>query len=183
MEFREQKHLSFSSQTVGKIIVFSLFIFLCATAQSSLFPASGFFSASPDLVLCAVVGLAVYDGEKSGAVAGIGGGMLVEAFGGGAHILMFPLFYMLIGFTYGILTRIFLNKNFLSWVVYMLIAVSAREVLSLIHIFVTESDLNLLLAFTEIILPEFVITLIFSIPLYFISRVCARPFHKKIEMD
>jgi rod shape-determining protein MreD len=184
MEFKEQKrHDFFSSYNIGKILLFSLIIFLAGVLQSSFFPALSMLSASPDLVLLAVIGFAVYDGERSGAAAGIGGGILVEALGGGANILLFPLFYMLCGYIFGIVSRIFLNRNFISWLLYIIIGISLRGALSLVHSIFTEIDVTVYLILTEVIIPEYFITLICSLPMYFVVRAASRPFHKKIEME
>ncbi len=184
MEFKEQKrHDFFSSYNIGKILLFSLLIFFSGVLQSSLFPALSMFPASPDLVLISVIGLAVYDGERSGAAAGIGGGILVEALGGGAHILFLPLFYMLCGYIFGIVSRVFLNRNFISWLLYILIGTALRSALSLLHSMFTEIDINVYLIFTEIIIPEYFITLACSVPMFFLVRAASRPFHKKIEME
>ncbi len=183
MDFKEQKHHAlFSSHNVGRVILFSLFVFFSGVLQSSLFSAS-FMPATPDLLLISVIGLAVYDGERSGAVAGICAGVLAEAFGGGAHILFFPLFYMLCGYGFGIVSRIFLNRNFLSWMLYILIGSALRACLSIVHAMFTETDINLYLIFTEIVIPEYLITLICSVPMYFTVRMTVRPFHKKMEME
>ncbi|MBQ4140333.1 MAG: hypothetical protein IJD70_03250 [Clostridia bacterium] len=184
MEFKEQKHHGlFSSQTVGRILLFSVLIFLSGVLQSSLFSAIVFIPATPDLLLISVIGLAVYDGERSGAVAGISAGVLAEAFGGGAHILFFPLFYMLCGYFFGVVSRVFLNRNFISWMLYILIGAAFRSSLSIIHSMFAENDINLYLIFTEIVIPEYFLTLLCSIPMYFIVRMTVRPFHKKIEME
>ncbi len=185
MEFKEQKHHAiFSSHTIGRILIFSLLVFLSGSLQSSFFAAVSFIPATPDLVLIAVIGLAVYDGERSGAVSGICGGVLVEAFGGGAHMLFMPLFYMLCGYFFGVVSRVFLNRNFISWLLYILIGAALRSALSLVHGIFSETDVNIIyLIFTEIIIPEYFVTLVCSIPMYFIVRAAVRPFHKKIEME
>jgi len=121
--------------------------------------------------------------ERSGAVAGIGGGVLLEALGGGAHILLMPLFYMLCGYIFGIVSRVFLNRNFISWLLYILIGTAMRGALSLFHLMLTEVDVNIYLMFTEVIIPEYFITLICAVPMYFPVRAASRPFHKKIEME
>ncbi len=184
MEFKEQKHHGiFSSHTVGRILLFSLLVFISGALQSSFFAAAGFIPATPDLLLISVIGLAVYDGERSGAVSGICAGVLAEAFGGGAHMLFFPLFYMLCGYFFGVVSRIFLNRNFISWLLYILIGATFRGALSIVHSMFAETDINLYLIFTEIVIPEYFITLLCSIPMYFIVRMTVRPFHKKIEME
>lgn len=184
MEFKEQKrHGLFSSQTMGRIWLFSLLVFIAGALQSSFFASVSFIPATPDLLLICVIGLAVYDGERSGAVSGIAAGVLAEAFGGGAHMLFFPLFYMLCGYFFGVVSRIFLNRNFISWMLYILIGTALRAGLSVIHAMLSETDINLYLIFTEIVIPEYFLTLLCSIPMYFLVRVTVRPFHKKIEME
>lgn len=184
MEFKEQKRQDFfSSQNIGKILLFTILVFFSGVLQSSLFPALTMLPASPDLVLLSVIGLAVYDGERSGAIAGIGGGILVEALGGGAHILLFPLFYMLCGYIFGIVSRIFLNRNFVSWLLYILIGISLRAALALVHLIFTEVDMTVYAVLTEVIIPEYFVTLICAVPIYFLVRATCRPFHKKIEME
>ena len=184
MEFKEQKRQDFfSSQNIGKILLFTILVFFSGVLQSSLFPALTMLPASPDLVLLSVIGLAVYDGERSGAIAGIGGGILVEALGGGAHILLFPLFYMLCGYILGIVSRIFLNRNFVSWLLYILIGISLRAALALVHLIFTEVDMTVYAVLTEVIIPEYFVTLICAVPMYFLVRATCRPFHKKIEME
>lgn len=184
MEFKERTHHPlFSSHTIGKILLFSLLVFLSGVLQSSFFSAIAFLPAAPDLVLIAVIGLAVYDGERTGAVAGICGGVLVEAFGGGAHMLFMPLFYMLCGYFFGAVSRVFLNRNFVSWILYSLIGASLRASLSLLHAMLFETDINVYLIFTEIVVPEYFATLICALPMYFLIRAAVRPFHKKLEME
>lgn len=184
MEFNERgQHPFLSSYTAGKIILFSLLVFISACLQSSFFSAAVFFSAVPDLVLISVIGIAVYDGERSGAVAGVFGGVVLEAFGAGGDIMMLPLFYMLCGFFFGIAAHLLFNKNFISWMLYCIIGAAFRSVLSIVHAVLVESDVNILLIFTEIVIPEYFITLLMSPIMYFAVRAAVRPFHKKIEME
>ena len=69
MEIQSQQSGPFSKRTVGMIILDTLLIFTCGVIQTSFFPALSIFRASPDLLLSAVIGLAVWQGEKSGAVS------------------------------------------------------------------------------------------------------------------
>ena len=172
-----------SSYTAGKILLFSLAVFLSACLQSSFFSALAIFSAIPDLVLLCVIGIAVYDGEKSGAVAGVFGGVVIEAFGAGGNIMMLPLFYMLCGFFFGIAAHLLFNKNFISWLLYCVIGAAFRAMLSVIHAVLVENDVNVLLIFTEIVIPEYFITIILSPLMYLPIKAVVRPFHKKIEME
>lgn len=184
MELNERQHRTvLSSSLAGKVLLFSLLIFLSACLQSSFFSAVTFIGAVPDLVLIAVIGIAVYDGERSGAIAGILGGVVVEAFGAGGYIMMLPLFYMLCGFFFGIAARVLFNKNFISWTLYCLIGAALRALLSLVHAILVENDVNVLLIFTEIVIPEYFLTVLLSPLMYLPVRAVIRPFHKKIEME
>ena len=184
MELNERGHRPLlSSYTAGKVLLFSLLVFLSACLQSSFFSAAVFFSAIPDLVLISVIGISVYDGEKSGAVSGIFGGVVLEAFGAGGDIMMLPLFYMLCGFFFGIAAHLLFNKNFISWLLYCIIGAAFRSVFSIVHAVLVESDVNILLIFTEIVIPEYFITLLLSPIMYLPVRATVCPFHKKIEME
>ena len=77
MEIKEQaREPLLSSKTLGKCLLFFLLLFLVSSAQVSFFSAAAFFPATPDILLAAVVGLAVADGERTGAVSGIAAGVL-----------------------------------------------------------------------------------------------------------
>lgn len=183
MEFKERPHEPFfSTQTFGKILVFSLLVVGAAVLQTSFFGAAGFFPAAPDLLLSVIVGIAIYDGERSAAVAGIGAGFLCEALGGAGTALM-PVFYLLTGYTVGIFSRIFLRKNFLSWIVVIIAAASVKTVIGLVYLLATEKHFNFIVALIHQLAPEFLMTVLFSLPILLLSRACARPFHKQIELD
>ncbi len=183
MDIKEQKGGGFFTPAMlGRILLFSILVFFSGVLQSSLF-ATLPLPATPDLILLAVLGLAVYDGEKSGAIAGVCGGVFAEALGAGASILFLPLFYMICGYFFGIVSRLLLNRNFISWLLYIIVGAALRSGLSLIHAMLFETDVNLYLIFTNVVIPEYFITLICSVPMYFAVRMTVRPFHKMIEME
>ena len=87
------------------------------------------------------------------------------------------------GYIFGIVSRIFLNRNFVSWLLYILIGISLRAALALVHLIFTEVDMTVYAVLTEVIIPEYFVTLICAVPMYFLVRATCRPFHKKIEME
>ncbi len=183
MEIKEQaKDPLLSSKTLGRCLLFSVLLFLTAACQASFFSATAVFAATPDLLLGAVMGLAIYDGERTGAISGIAAGVFAESLGG-TGIMLMPVFYMMAGYVFGIVTRFFLNRNFLSWIVYMLIASFARGVWTLLYLAATETGFNFVTVFSRIIIPEFFMTVLFSLPMYFLCRICARPFHRRSELE
>jgi hypothetical protein len=66
---------------------------------------------------------------------------------------------------------------------YCVIGAAFRAVLSVVHAVLVETDVNILLIFTEIVIPEYFITLLMSPLMYLPVRAAVRPFHKKIEME
>ena len=162
-------------RTAVKYAVFIFYIFLTAAFQSSFFPTAGFFPAVPDVVLSAVLGFALFDGEKSGAAAGLAAGVISGALGAdGAAVL--PLFYFAVGYFCGVIAGTSLKKNLLSWSVYALAVSLARAMLSALYMVLTEDSPTLPAMFSGILLPEFAMTLIFSYFNYFLTGLLVRPF-------
>lgn len=183
MEFKDRpREPFFSTQNLLKILIFTLLIFFSAVIQTSFFGATRFFSASPDLLLAAVIGIAIYDSERSAAAAGIGAGFLCEALGG-AGTFFLPVLYLLIGYVIGIFSRVFLRRNFVSWIVVILACAGIKAVVGLLYLVCTTEHFNFIVAVVHSLAPEFILTVLFSIPMMFLTRVCARPFHKQSELE
>lgn len=183
MEYQTQQHEPlFSKKTIGRILLFSILVFSNGVIQTSFFPAVTLFPASPDLLLSAVLGLALFDGERSGAIAGIGAGMLAISLGGAGTALL-PIFYMMTGYLIGIFARINFKKNIISWFLYVMLAAAARGLLSAFYTVAAESGVNILITLSSVLVPEFVMTVLFSVFNYFLSRLCVLPFRKNSELE
>ena len=168
------------SRTVFKYIVFSLFVFITAAFQSSFFSTAAVFPAVPDLLLTAVLGFALFDGERSGAVAGIVAGVTAGALGAdGAAVL--PLFYFALGWIFGRLAAKSLRKNIITWTLCVLAAAAARSGLSALYIVVTDTQATLPGVLFGILIPEFVMTVVFSYFNYFLTGLAARPFAPRTQ--
>ena len=129
------------------------------------------------------MGLAVFDGERTGAALGIWAGVAADALGGAA-LLFSPLFYMLAGYLAGIAVRTLLGKNFPSWVVLCFAGYVCRAMISLIltAISADSASLSFSLALRRVILPEFASSFPLAMLFYFFARLVCRPFHKSMEM-
>jgi len=183
MEFQNrQSEPFFSKRTIGRIVLFGILVFGNGVIQTSFFSAVSIFPAVPDLLLSAIVGLALFDGERSGAVAGVGAGMLAIALGGSGTFLL-PVFYMLTGYLIGIFARVNFKRNLISWFLYMALAAGARTLLSVIYTVFAESGVNILTALNSVVVPEYIMTVIFSVFNYFLARLCVLPFRKSTELE
>lgn len=172
MEIQSQQSGPFSKRTVGMIILDTLLIFTCGVIQTSFFPALSIFRASPDLLLSAVIGLAVWQGEKSGAVSGIGAGIMAMSLGGAGTALL-PVFYMLSGYLTGIIAKINFKNNLLSWFIYMTAAAFSRSLFSFLYSLFALRDSNMLVTFANIVIPEFFMTVAFSVINYYLAKLCS----------
>ena len=184
VDMNEKFHINIpASRTVLKNVLFAAVIFISAVLETSFFSRVRLFSATPDIMLAIVMGLAVFDGERTGAVMGIWAGVAADALGG-SGLMFSPLFYMLIGYLAGIAVKTLLGKNFPSWIVLCFAGYVCRALLSLISAAMTANaaSLSFSTAMRHIILPEFASSFPIALLFYFIARLLCRPFHKSMEM-
>ena len=184
MDLNEKKHVNIpASRAALKTALFAAVIFICAVLETSFFSKVRLFSATPDIMLALVMGLAVFDGERTGAALGIWAGVVADAHGG-AGLMFSPLFYMLAGYLAGIAVKTLLGKNFPSWLVLCFAGYFCRALLSLISAALTAdaASLSFSVAMRHIVLPEFASSFPLAMLFYFLTRLLCRPFHKSMEM-
>ena len=167
---------------VLKYALCAVTLLLTAAFQTSFFASSGLFAAVPDLLLTLVAGLALIEGEKCGSVCGIFAGLLAFSLGGTGTMFL-PVFYCLEGYIYGVIGRTVFRRNLLSWTVYTVPLVLARSLLSLVYLLIAERIAQFWPVFLGILLPELVLTFLFSYLSYFFAWLILRPFHKKRGKD
>ena len=171
---RGQREPSALRDTV-KIVLFCLLLFLEAAFQSSFFPTAAVFPAIPDIILSAVLGIALFDGEKSAAACGIAGGVFLGALGAeGAGIL--PVFYFAAGYFAAVVAGKTLKRNLVTWSVFILAAAALRSLITAVRVVVTEVSATLPAILLGVLLPEFILTLVFSYPNYLLTRLAVRVF-------
>ncbi len=167
-----------------KTLVWGGVLFLVAVLQTSLVARIAQAlprGAVPDLLLAAVVAIAIFDGERTGAVAGIAAGFLAGALGGtGVNLL--PLCYMLCAYVCGIWSTMSLSANFASWCVYMPAAGVARAAVTLVEVALTYTDYGLADVAVRVLAPEFAATLLLSPVVYVAVRRVATLFNRRLRI-
>lgn len=163
---------------VIKSLVYGLYLVFVAALQTTVFTRFNFFGSVPDLMLTSVIVISMFEGERWGAAAGIFAGYIIDAVGSTGLSLM-PLVYMLFGYICGVLTINFLTNSLPVWGLYMIAAAIGRGIVSLIYILALYTYYPLNEAFAEIIIPEMVSTLVFSILTYGAVRLISKPFRKR----
>ena len=159
---------TYSGKRVNKKRLIIYFIFLLMlVSTTSLIDSSGLkiFNAAPALTFIAVCAIGFIFGDKSGAIFGIVGGFLTDALGF-SGVMISPIIFMFFGYLCGRLVGWFLSKNLPSFIVYGIIALLIKEIYTLLIIGVISTDFELFYILGNIILPEYLASLIFICPIY-----------------
>ena len=162
---------------VRRALVFAPVLFLLAVAQCSFFAQLKILPAVPDLMLGAVVAIAMLDSQKSAAVCGIGAGFLIDAIGA-TGLSFSPLFYMLCGAICGVTSRKML-QSFLSFTVQLGIFSLLKSFYSLAIILSKIADASFVSTLTRVLLPETLLTFVICLPTFFIIKLCMIPIDSK----
>ena len=160
-----------------RALVFTPVIFLLAVAQCSFFAQLHFLGAVPDLMLGAVVAIAILDSQRSAAVCGIGAGFVIDAIGA-SGLSFSPLFYMLCGAFCAALAKKML-PSFLSWTIQLAVFSVAKALYTFFNILYISTNIFLPDVLLRILLPEIVCTFIVSLPIFFIIKLCMIPIDSK----
>lgn len=166
---------------VVKGIIFSLMLVVCAPIQVSFFKV---FGVVPAVVLSLVCAIGFVCGEMLGCICGIIGGTFLDIIGS-EGISLSPLLFMLAGFFCGYLLKIFLRKNFVSFMVYSAAVGAARACITLGYFALKASSFSIIDIFTGTIFPELAAFILLAPVSYFLctgisrltDRICGG--HKK----
>ena len=173
---------NFFTSTTFKIIgykslVYGVALFVLAVMQTTLLARLSLFGAVPDLMLAATLTLAMHDGERTGAVAGIAAGFFCTAIGGVSSPL-YMLFAFLCGYVFGIISDHALAKNFPSFFALSVFIFLAKGIFNVIDVSLFARSFNLFGTISSVVVPELFCSLLLCSPIYFIFRALARIFNK-----
>ena len=166
---------------VKRIGVYAAVMFLLSVAENSFFASVKILPATPDLILGALVVIAVTDSKDAAIISGVLGGIISDALGG-TGVYLSPIFYLCVA----LLTWFVAHKmmaGYLSWLAVFPIACVMRAAFTLLQIYLFGRDLMLLDSLAHVILPEVIVTFVFSLPLYPIIRLCTAPLHSRHDMS
>lgn len=164
-------------ELVKRIVIYGLLIFFLSVAMSSFFANLRHLPATPDLMLGAVLAVAVIDDRRTAAIVAVVGGVAVDALGG-VGISLSPLLYLSVILTVGILSEKMLPR-FLSWLILLLPSLLLRALFTLAGFWLYTGGGSFSGIVSGVLLPEAVCTLIFSLPLYFLVTLCALPLKER----
>ena len=157
------------SSVLYKLLTYSVIFFLLSMLETVTLPLAG-AEILPDLVLCAVVAVGMAEDERVAGICGVAAGFFIDALGA-VGLCISPLLYGLCGYLAGVLIRFLLRRNFPSYIIFISCAAAARAVITLMMLYVRQGDVPLNLAFMDILVPEFLLTVLCSPVLYLIIAV------------
>ncbi|MBQ2881634.1 MAG: rod shape-determining protein MreD [Clostridia bacterium] len=150
-----------------KIILYSLGFILLFLIEAVFRPIN-LYGVAPMYVLCGVSAMGILEKEKFGAIFGLIFGLLCD-FTSGSIFGSQALVFMITGFIAGTLTEITLSKSFISTLIITEASVLVFGGLkSLFYIILNEeTPLSVLI---YVLLPKLILTLPFSILVYFMLK-------------
>lgn len=157
---------------IKRIIIYGITFFILGVAQCSFFNELSFLSATPNIILGAVAAVSLIDSQRSAAVCGIAAGFLIDALGG-TGISLSPIALLCVALLCSEIAKKIL-PTFISWVIILIPASLTGSIFTLANIFLLVGKFQLSAVFKTILLPEFILTVIFSVPLFFIIKLCVR---------
>ena len=151
-----------------KIILYSLGLVLIFLIEAVIRPIT-VFGVAPMYVLCGISAIGILEKEKFGAIFGLIFGLFCD-FTGGALFGSQALTFMITGLVAGLLTEVTLSKSFLSTLVITESSVIVFGGLKALFYTVLNEE-ELLSVILYILLPKILLTLPFSILIYFMMKL------------
>lgn len=144
------------------ILIFSIFLVVAAIFQCADIRLIG---VVPDFTFALICAIGFILGERYGAIFGISGGVLIWALGTGG-VSFSPILYTLCGYLCGALPRVILRRNFLSYLVHTAMMGGIHLLFTFLYFILLSSSYEIWQAFGKLILPEFILCVIFMIASY-----------------
>ena len=161
-----------------KCFIYSIALFILSVAQVTFFAKINLFGATPDLMLGAVLLIAMKDDQQVASICGIISGFLYCAMGGFVYPF-YMMFSFLCGYTLWFVSDRFLGKNYISYLALALLTFSLKAMFSIVETSLFAYTVNVLNMFSRAILPEFVSSIAFCSLSYLIFSGLARLLNYK----
>lgn len=158
---------------IVKCIVYTLYTVILISITGSFLYSLGYTGVVPDLILCATIAVAYFEGERVAAVYGMLSGFALEAVGSTGFSIL-PLFYMLVGCVCAMLFTTILGKNVGAYMLYVLAFGSVRCAISLIYIQFSAPNYAMGIALSRVVLPELAVSFIAAPAVFLLNYLISR---------
>lgn len=160
--------------TLKTVLLLGVTVFLLAVFQCSFLSGLTFISAIPNVVMGAVAAVAFFENERTATVFSIAAGFMLDILGG-AGLPLSPIIMLLASVLFTLVSKKML-KAFFPYLLLMIAAALASAASTLINLIFAGRVPEFSYLFSKILIPEIILTVIFSIPLYplfkLLSRLC-----------
>ena len=164
-------------QIVKRIVIFGLLALCLSTTMSSFFAQLLWLPATPDLMLGAVLAIALLDDRRTAAIFAVAGGVTVDALGGVGASLS-PLLYLGVVLAVGMLGEKML-PSFVSWLILLVPSLCLRGLFSLLGYWTFVGKISMEGVFSSVLLPEAIATFLFCLPIYGLVKLCLLPLRDR----
>ena len=171
MNIRMQGELPRSS-TIKKTAIYGVLIFFIAIAQCSFFPNLTFLAATPNVAIGAVAAIALFESERVLCVFAISAGFILDAIGG-SGVLVSPLIMLAVSVILSLISRKML-KGFFPYTLILAVASALSALSTYIRLLISGTLPSYSYLFLKLLLPELLMTFIFSLPLYIIFKTASK---------
>ena len=155
-----------------RVIIYGVAVFILCVAQCSFFTRLSFLDVVPDIVMGVVAVIALLDSQKTALICAIASGFLLDAIGG-AGISLMPFAFFLVAIVASEISKKMLVSIF-TWIIVLSASAFTKAVFSLMYIFLSYEGIVVSTVIKTIIAPEFFLTLLFSLPLFYIMKPLSR---------
>ena len=156
-----------------KWCIYSIALFVLSIAQVTFFVKINVLGATPDLMLGAVLLIAMKEDQRVSSICGIVSGFLYCAMGGFVYPF-YMMFSFLCGYVLWIISDRFLGKNYVSYLALAILTFGLKALFNVIEASLFAYTINLLNMFTIAIIPEFISSMVFCTVSYLIFSVLTR---------
>ena len=146
------------------IVCFSLFASVCVFLQCADISVIG---VRPDITFALICAIGFVLGEAYGSIFGLCAGLLIMYLGS-SGISFSPVMYTLCGYFCGVLPKFIFRRNFLSYLIYSAIMGGVHVIFTVIYYFLVSQSFEIWLVIARKIIPDFLITSVCMIPMYFL---------------
>lgn len=165
------------SAIIRRILFYTPTFFILGILQCSFFTELSFISAVPNIVMGAVAAVAFLDSMHTSVICALASGFMIDALGS-SGISLSPIAFLVIALVASEISKKIL-PTFIAYFAVIIPSVALNSIFTIIKIFFATGELRFLSIFKPILLPEFILTLIFSLPLFFIIGALAYAVDKK----
>ena len=159
-------------------VLVGILLLILSVLQVSLFSRFRLLGAVPDLMICAVLCIAYFNGKFVGAITGIAAGFLIEAIGSGG-VMILAVCYLFCGYLVGHYARTAIPRRYSVYLIYLAVILLYRAAITVFYACISYADINLPLILLQSVLPELLVTAIAGCIMYFPMLLFCKFLDKK----